>query len=89
VAPSIHKKLALTSLTSGGRSVGIVRVRTEATELFIVDVTSVLVAPRRTIAILFSLHVFVRVIVTLNCYSMFEGQCKGQSEWGGGMALML
>jgi hypothetical protein len=28
------KKLALTSLTSGGRSVGIVRLRTEATELF-------------------------------------------------------
>jgi hypothetical protein len=35
VAPSIHKKLALTSLTSGGRSVGIVRLRTEATEFFI------------------------------------------------------
>jgi hypothetical protein len=32
VAPSIRKKLALTSLTSGGRSVGIVRLRTEATE---------------------------------------------------------
>jgi hypothetical protein len=28
--PSIRKKLALTSLTSGGRSVGIVRLRTEA-----------------------------------------------------------
>jgi hypothetical protein len=30
--PSIRKKLALTSLTSGGRSVGIVRLRTKATE---------------------------------------------------------
>jgi hypothetical protein len=34
VAPFIRKKLALTSLTSGGRSVGIVRLRTEATEFF-------------------------------------------------------
>jgi hypothetical protein len=32
VAPSIRKKLALTSLTNGGLSVGIVRLRTEATE---------------------------------------------------------
>jgi hypothetical protein len=32
VAPSIRKKLALTSLTSGGRSVGVVRLRTEAVE---------------------------------------------------------
>jgi hypothetical protein len=31
VAPSIRKKLALTSLTIGGRSVGIVRLRIEAT----------------------------------------------------------
>jgi hypothetical protein len=34
VAPSIRKKLALTSLTSDGRSVGIVRLRTEAMEFF-------------------------------------------------------
>jgi hypothetical protein len=34
MAPSIRKKLALTSLTSGGRSVGIVRLRTEAKEFF-------------------------------------------------------
>jgi hypothetical protein len=34
VAPSIRKKLALTSLTSGGRSVSIVRLRTKATECF-------------------------------------------------------
>jgi hypothetical protein len=32
VAPSIRKKLAITSSTSGGRSVGIVRSRTQATE---------------------------------------------------------
>jgi hypothetical protein len=32
VAPSIRKKLALTLQTSGGRSVGIVRSRTQATE---------------------------------------------------------
>jgi hypothetical protein len=32
LAPSIRKTLALTSLTKGGRSVGIVRLRTEATE---------------------------------------------------------
>jgi hypothetical protein len=30
--PSIRKKLALTSPTSGSRSVGIVRLRTKATE---------------------------------------------------------
>jgi hypothetical protein len=30
VAPSIRKRFALTSLTSGGRSVGIVHLRTEA-----------------------------------------------------------
>jgi hypothetical protein len=34
VAPSYQQKLALTSPTSGGNSVGIVRSRTEATELF-------------------------------------------------------
>jgi hypothetical protein len=33
VAPSIHKTLKLTSPTSGGRSVDIVRSRTETTEL--------------------------------------------------------
>jgi hypothetical protein len=32
-------KLALTSLRSGGRSVGIVRLRTEAKEVFFVVVT--------------------------------------------------
>jgi hypothetical protein len=36
VASSIHKKLALTSPTSGGRSVGIVRSRTKATEFSLV-----------------------------------------------------
>jgi hypothetical protein len=35
VAPSIRKTLALTSLTSGGSSVGIVRLRTEAMEFFL------------------------------------------------------
>jgi hypothetical protein len=32
------QKLALTSPTSGGRSVGIVRLRTEATEVFVIIV---------------------------------------------------
>jgi hypothetical protein len=35
VAPLFPQKLALTSPTSGGRSVGIVRSRTQATELVI------------------------------------------------------
>jgi hypothetical protein len=35
VAPSIRKKLAITSPTSGGRSVGIVRSRTQAMEFFL------------------------------------------------------
>jgi hypothetical protein len=35
VALSIRKKLTLTSLTSGSRSVGRVRLRTEVTEFFI------------------------------------------------------
>jgi hypothetical protein len=34
--PLYPQKLALTSLTSGGRSVGIVRPRTKATELFVI-----------------------------------------------------
>jgi hypothetical protein len=38
VAPSIHKKSALTSPTSGSHSVGIVRSRTQAKELVIRDV---------------------------------------------------
>jgi hypothetical protein len=33
--PSIRKKLAITSQTSGGRPVGIVRSRTKATELLV------------------------------------------------------
>jgi hypothetical protein len=33
-APYIHKKLALTLSTSGGRSVGILRLQTQATKLF-------------------------------------------------------
>jgi hypothetical protein len=35
VAPSIGQKLALTSPTSGGRSVGVVRSRSQATDLVI------------------------------------------------------
>jgi hypothetical protein len=35
VAPSIRKKLAITSPTCGGRSVGIVRSRTQTMEFFI------------------------------------------------------
>jgi hypothetical protein len=37
MAPSSRKKLALTSPTSGGRSVGIVRLRIEAMEFFCLD----------------------------------------------------
>jgi hypothetical protein len=36
VAPSIHKKLAITSPTSGGRSVSIVRSRTQTMEFSLV-----------------------------------------------------
>jgi hypothetical protein len=36
VAPSIRKKLAFTSPTSGGRSVGMVRSRTQTMEVFII-----------------------------------------------------
>ena len=35
INPSIRKKLALTSPTGGGRSVGIVRSRTKATEFLV------------------------------------------------------
>jgi hypothetical protein len=34
VAPSIRKKLAITSPTSGGRSVGVVRSRTQTMDFF-------------------------------------------------------
>jgi hypothetical protein len=37
VAPSIRKKLALASLTSSGRSVGIACLRTEAMEFFFLN----------------------------------------------------
>jgi hypothetical protein len=37
VTPLYPQKLALTSPTGGGRSVGIVRVRTEATEFLVVS----------------------------------------------------
>ena len=37
VTPIYPQKLALTSPTGGGRSVGIVRVRTKATEFFMSD----------------------------------------------------
>jgi hypothetical protein len=36
VAPSIHKKLAITSPTSGGRSVGVVRSLTQTMEVSLV-----------------------------------------------------
>jgi hypothetical protein len=36
VAPSVRKTLVITSLTSGGRSVGIVRSRTQAMEFSLV-----------------------------------------------------
>jgi hypothetical protein len=38
--PSIHEKLALSSPTSGGRPVGIVRSRTQATEFSLVFMTA-------------------------------------------------
>jgi hypothetical protein len=38
--PSIPKRLAVTSPTSGGRSVGIVRSRTKATELLLLLLTA-------------------------------------------------
>jgi hypothetical protein len=37
VAPSIRKKLAITSPTSGGRSVGIVRSQTQTMEFYIYE----------------------------------------------------
>jgi hypothetical protein len=40
VAPYTRQKLALTSLTSSGHSVGIVRLRTEATEFFLLFVNT-------------------------------------------------
>jgi hypothetical protein len=41
VAPSNRKKLALISLPSGGRSVGIVRLPTEAMEFFSLDTSGI------------------------------------------------
>jgi hypothetical protein len=57
VAPSILKKLALTLLTSGDRSVGIVRLRTEATEFFL-------------LFILFNSLVFFLVCI-VSCFASF------------------
>jgi len=41
VTPLYPQKLALTSPTDGGRSVGIVRSRTKATEFFFMRINSV------------------------------------------------
>jgi hypothetical protein len=41
VAPSIRKELALTSPSSGGRSVGIICLRTEAKDFFLFCIVSV------------------------------------------------
>jgi hypothetical protein len=41
--PSIRKKLALTSPTSGGHSVGIVRSRTKASELVIIIIIIIII----------------------------------------------
>jgi hypothetical protein len=43
VVPSISKKLALTSLTSGGRLVGIVRSQTEAMEFFMLGMKNLII----------------------------------------------
>ena len=59
VTPLYPQKLALTSPTGGGRSVGIVRVRTKATEFFIVRVGMCICAS-------FSLLVRPYYIVQLN-----------------------
>jgi hypothetical protein len=42
VAPSIRKKLAITSPTSGGRSVGIVRSRTKTMEFLVFTIIIIL-----------------------------------------------
>jgi hypothetical protein len=44
VAPSIRKKLAITSPTSGGRSVGVVRSRTQAMEFFLIYLVKIAVS---------------------------------------------
>jgi hypothetical protein len=46
VAPSIRKKLAITSPTSGGRSVRKVRSRTQAMEFILVSIRSLHVSAR-------------------------------------------
>jgi len=58
VTPLYLQKLALTSPTGGGRSVGIVRVRTKATEFSLVLVT-VLRLPLKSlnIGVLLNVHI--------------------------------
>jgi len=46
VIPFYPQKLALTSPTGGGRSVGIVRVRAKATEFSLYEIVTVIVLPQ-------------------------------------------
>ena len=50
VTPLYPQKLALTSPTGGGRSVGIVRVRTKAMEFFLCRLRSMQASPGHAVA---------------------------------------
>ena len=65
VTPLYPQKLALTSPTGGGRSVGIVRVRTKATELF--NVCSYSTCRRRFITASLRLNIYYKFIVVSIC----------------------
>jgi hypothetical protein len=69
VAPYIRKTLALTSLTSSGRSVGIVRLRAEAMELLFV-VNSDNVKVKTNVSETFSVTIVrVDIVNELCCFS--------------------
>jgi len=65
VTPLYTQKLALTSPTGGGRSVGIVRVRTKATEFLFVLSKTFLILRKTERNVIKKMYVALHVIYTL------------------------
>jgi len=74
VKPLYPKKLALTSPTGGGRSVGIVRLRTKATEFFLYVCTHVYVCMFVLMCVWTCVCMYVRMCMYV-CVCVFVYVC--------------
>jgi len=72
VTPLYPQKLALTSPTGGGRSVGIVRMRTKATEFSLVYIAFISLEGG---ACIFLRHFVTCLFAQTNALSLFSGVC--------------